>query len=491
MKERAKPWVMMQRHPRRSRHDTATLLTSRPPCLITELGTVLNAALGPQAIEATARCSIGMSERVQSSGSAVASIACGPRAAFNTVHQFGDKAGGPRCRERRPFVSAPPRVPLHHDPRFRALLHQIVLLALLLWFGYQFALNARANLTAQGITGGFGFLDNTAGFGVNQSLIPYSESDHTAACFLWGCSTRPVAGLGIVLATVLGFVIGIARLSPNWLFARLAGGYVELIRNLPLLFQILFWYLAVLGTLPGPRQSLSIWEAIFLNNRGLIVPAPIVGVGAGYVLAALVFGALAAVALAWWSKRRQDRTGQQFPTLWSSLGLIIGLPLIAAWAAGWPISFERPELRGFNFVGGIRLIPEFTALLLALSLYTAAFIAEIVRAGIAAIPRGQTEAALALGLPRSLMLRLVVVPQALRVIVPPLTNQYLNLTKNSSLAIAIGYPDLFAVFAGTALNQTGQAIEIIGITMAVYLLMSLLTSALMNWYNAHIGVAEH
>jgi general L-amino acid transport system permease protein len=390
------------------------------------------------------------------------------------------------------IVSAPPRVPLHHDPRFRSLLHQIVLLALLLWFGYQFALNARANLAAQGITSGFGFLDNTAGFGVNQSLIPYSESDTYGRVFFVGLfNTLLVAGLGIVLATVLGFVIGIARLSPNWLFARLAGGYVELIRNLPLLFQILFWYLAVLGTLPGPRQSLSIWEAIFLNNRGLIVPAPVVGVGAGYVLAALVFGALAAVALEWWSKRRQDHTGQQFPALWSSLGLIVGLPLIVAWAAGWPISFDHPELRGFNFVGGIRLIPEFLALLLALSLYTAAFIAEIVRAGIAAIPRGQTEAALALGLPRSLMLRLVVVPQALRVIVPPLTNQYLNLTKNSSLAIAIGYPDLFAVFAGTALNQTGQAIEIIGITMAVYLLMSLLTSALMNWYNAHIGVAEH
>jgi general L-amino acid transport system permease protein len=390
------------------------------------------------------------------------------------------------------IVSAPPRVPLHHDPRFRSLLHQIVLLALLLWFGYQFALNARANLAAQGITSGFGFLDNTAGFGVNQSLIPYSESDTYGRVFFVGLlNTLLVAGLGIVLATVLGFVIGIARLSPNLLFARLAGGYVELIRNLPLLFQILFWYLAVLGTLPGPRQSLSIWGAIFLNNRGLIVPAPVIGVGAGYVLAVLVFVALAAVALAWWSKRRQDRTGQKFPALWSSLGLIIGLPLIAAWTAGWPISFEWPELRGFNFVGGIRLIPEFAAILLALSLYTAAFIAEIVRAGIAAIPRGQTEAALALGLPRSLALRLIIVPQALRVIVPPLTSQYLNLTKNSSLAIAIGYPDLFAVFAGTALNQTGQAIEIIGITMAVYLLMSLLTSALMNWYNAHIGAAGH
>ncbi|HEY7245057.1 MAG TPA: amino acid ABC transporter permease [Xanthobacteraceae bacterium] len=389
------------------------------------------------------------------------------------------------------MVSGRPRVPLHHDPKLRALVPQFVLVALLLWLGYQFALNAGANLAAQGITSGFGFLANTAGFGVNQSLIPYSESDTYGRVFFVGLlNTLLVAALGIVVATVLGFVIGIARLSPNWLFARLAGGYVELIRNLPLLFQILFWYLTLLGTLPGPRQSISIWGALFLNNRGLILPAPVVATGAGYVLAAFLAGGVAAVALAWWAKRRQERTGRRFPALWGGLGLIIGLPLVAAWAAGLPISFERPELRGFNFVGGFRLIPEFVALLLALSLYTAAFIAEIVRAGIAAIPRGQMEAALALGLARGLMLRLVVVPQALRVIVPPLTNQYLNLTKNSSLAIAIGYPDLFAVFAGTTLNQTGQAIEIIGITMAVYLFMSLLTSVLMNWYNAHITVAE-
>jgi general L-amino acid transport system permease protein len=303
-------------------------------------------------------------------------------------------------------------------------------------------------------------------------------------------NTLLVAALGIVFATALGFVIGIARLSPNWLVARLAGGYVELVRNLPLLFQILFWYLAVLGTLPGPRQSISLWGVVTLNNRGLILPAPVAEPGAGYVLGTLLIGVVAAAVLAWASRRHQERTGRRFPILWSGLGLAIGLPLVVAWAAGWPVSFERPELRGFNFVGGIRLIPEFVALLLALTLYTAAFIAEIVRAGIAAIPRGQMEAALALGLRRGLMLRLVVVPQALRVIVPPLTNQYLNLTKNSSLAIAIGYPDLFAVFAGTTLNQTGQAIEIIAITMAVYLLLSLLTSIGMNWYNARIATAE-
>jgi general L-amino acid transport system permease protein len=290
-----------------------------------------------------------------------------------------------------------------------------------------------------------------------------------------------------VLATVLGFLVGIARLSPNWLVARLAGGYVELIRNLPLLFQILFWYLAVLGTLPGPRQSLSLLGEVFLNNRGIIVPAPVIGEGAGWVIGAAAFGLVATFVLRIWARRRHDRTGRRFPMLWAGLGLIIALPFVVLVATGFPIGFERPQLRGFNFVGGVRLIPEFVALLFALTTYTAAFIAEVVRAGLLAVPRGQTEAASALGLRRGLTLRLVTVPQALRVIVPPLTNQYLNLTKNSSLAVAIGYPDLFAVFAGTSLNQTGQAMEIIAITMAVYLAISLLTSGLMNWYNIRVA----
>jgi len=299
-----------------------------------------------------------------------------------------------------------------------------------------------------------------------------------------------VAAIGIVLATILGFLVGLARLSPNWLVARLAGGYVELIRNLPLLFQLLFWYLAVLGTLPGPRQSISLFGEIFLNNRGIIVPAPVAGEGTGAVIAVFALSVIATLALRVWAKRRQMRTGRQFPLFWTGLALLAGPPLVALVALGFPIRFESPELRGFNFVGGVRLLPEFIALLVALTTYTAAFIAEVVRAGVLAVPRGQTEAAFALGLRRGLALRLIVVPQALRVIVPPLTNQYLNLTKNSSLAVAVGYPDLFAVFAGTALHQTGQAIEIIAITMAVYLAISLITSALMNWYNARIQVAE-
>jgi general L-amino acid transport system permease protein len=386
---------------------------------------------------------------------------------------------------------APPRVAIYNRPKIRAVCYQLLLLAAVLWLGFEFALNAKANLDAQKISSGFGFLDNTAGFGINQSLIPYNESDTYGRVFFVGLlNTLLVAAIGIVLATILGFVVGIARLSRNWLVARLAGGYVELIRNLPLLFQILFWYLAVLGTLPGPRQSISLFGEIFLNNRGIILPAPVAGEGAGAVIAVFALSVIAAIALRLWAKRRQIRTGRQFPLFWSSLALVVGPPLVALVVMGFPIGFERPELRGFNFVGGVRLLPEFVALLLALTTYTAAFIAEVVRAGVLAVPRGQTEAALALGLRRGLTLRLIVVPQALRVIVPPLTNQYLNLTKNSSLAVAVGYPDLFAVFAGTTLHQTGQAIEIIAITMAVYLAISLFTSALMNWYNAHIRVAE-
>jgi general L-amino acid transport system permease protein len=386
---------------------------------------------------------------------------------------------------------APPRIAIYNRPRIRALFYQLILLAMVLWLGYEFALNAKANLDAQKIASGFGFLDNTAGFAINQSLIPYDESDSYGRVFFVGLlNTLLVAGIGIVLATILGFFIGIARLSRNWLLARLAGGYVELIRNLPLLFHILFWYLAVLGTLPGPRQSLSLFGEIFLNNRGIIVPAPVAGQGAGTVFAVFASSVIAIVAIKLWARRLHIRTGRQVPLLRTGLAILIVPVLIALIAMGFPIDFERPELRGFNFAGGIRLLPEFVALLVALTTYTAAFIAEVVRAGLLAVPRGQSEAAFALGLRRGLTLRLIIVPQALRVIVPPLTNQYLNLTKNSSLAVAVGYPDLFAVFAGTTLHQTGQAIEIIAITMAVYLAISLITSALMNWYNAHIRIAE-
>ena len=377
------------------------------------------------------------------------------------------------------------------DPRARAILIQATLLVLVVGFGWYFVENARANLAAQRIATGFGFLNGTAGFGVSQALIPYSETSTYGRAFVVGLlNTLLVSGLGIVFATVLGFLVGIARLSKNWLIAKIAEVYVEVIRNEPLLFQILFWYLAVLATLPGPRQSLSFFGLAFVNNRGLVVPEPIFNDGSGAVGIAFLAGLVIAVIVRYWARVRQMRTGQIFPTGRTALALIIGLPLIVYLVLGAPIRFDLPELKGLNFSTGLRVIPEFLALLLALSTYTAAFIAEIVRAGILAVNKGQTEAAYSLGLQPGLTLRLVVVPQALRVIIPPLTSQYLNLTKNSSLAVAIGYPDFFALFAGTTLNQTGQAIEIIALTMAVYLVISLFTSALMNFYNRRAALVE-
>ncbi|MEA2953357.1 MAG: ral L-amino acid transport system permease protein, partial [Alphaproteobacteria bacterium] len=384
-----------------------------------------------------------------------------------------------------------PRVALYRNPRARGIFIQVMLVVVVLWLGYEFAGNARTNLQAQKIATGFGFLDQNAGFDVNFSLLPHQETNTYRHIFLIGLlNTLLVSALGIVIATILGFIIGIARLSNNWLIARLATFYVELIRNQPLLFQLLFWYLAVLSALPGTRQSISIFDEIFLSNRGIVMPRPTFDEGAEYVVAAFALGILASFVLRYWARRRQAATGRPFPVLWYSVGLIVGLPVVALVATGFPIGIEKPKLVGFNFVGGIRLMPEFAALVFAISIYTASFIAEIVRGGIQAVSRGQTEAAYSLGLSRGLTMRLVVMPQALRVIVPPLASQYLNLTKNTSLGVGIGFPDLFAVFAGTALSQTGQAIEIIAITMATYLLISLITSLLMNLYNARIRLVE-
>jgi general L-amino acid transport system permease protein len=385
----------------------------------------------------------------------------------------------------------PPKVALVNNPRVRGALYQVVLVLALVWLGYQFALNASTNLGARNIASGLGFFNNTAGFGINLTLIPYDETDTYGRAFLVGLlNTLLVSLCGTVFATLIGFAVGIGRLSTNWLVARMAGGYVELVRNLPLLFQILFWYLAVLGTLPPPRQGISVFGIALLSNRGIAVPALRPTEGFIYVEAAVAVGILAAVALAIFAKRRRDLTGRRMTIAWKVAALVVGLPLVVFAAAGAPVAVDLPRFAGFNFAGGTRIIPEFVALLVALSTYTAAFIAEVVRAGILGVPRGQTEVALALGLRPSQVLRLVVLPQALRIIVPPLSNQYLNLTKNSSLAVGIGYPDLFAVFAGTTLNQTGQAIEIIAITMAVYLVLSLATSLLMNWYNSRVRLIE-
>jgi general L-amino acid transport system permease protein len=365
---------------------------------------------------------------------------------------------------------------------------QILFVAALAWIAYEIVANTRANLEAQRITSGFGFLNNTAGFDVSQSLIPYSGSDtYTRVFFVGLLNTLLVAVIGIFFATVIGFIVALGRLSPNWLLSRISGAYVEGIRNLPLLFQILFWYLAVLAALPNPRQSVSLFGVFFLNNRGLVVPKPLADPGLEPFALAVLVGIVASLLLRRYARRQLFDSGRRI-TIWPYvLGLLIGLPLVTALIFGAPVSFEIPELKGFNFSGGSRLIPEFVALLVALSTYTAAFIAEIVRAGIQSVHKGQMEAGSSLGLSRGSTLRLIVVPQALRVILPPLTNQYLNLTKNSSLAVAIGYPDLVSVFAGTTLSQTGQAIEIIAITMGVYLLISLVTSAIMSFYGWRLG----
>jgi general L-amino acid transport system permease protein len=383
------------------------------------------------------------------------------------------------------------RPPLFYDPRVRAIFYQLLALTLVALGGYYLVNNTLANLARQGIASGFGFLDTTAGFSISMSLIPYSEESSYGRVFLVGLiNTLLVSVIGIFFATILGFLIGIARLSRNWLVAKMAASYIEILRNIPLLLQLFFWYFAVLRTLPSPRDSVQIFNSFFLNNRGLSSPSPLFEPGFSAIPITLAIGIIAAIAVARWARKRQEATGEQFHSFWVGLGIIIGLPLLAAIFTGFPLSWDTPELVGFNFVGGMVLIPEFVALVVALSTYTAAFIAENVRSGILAVSHGQTEASFALGLRRSQTLRLVIIPQALRVIIPPLTSQFLNLTKNSSLAAAIAYPDIVLVFAGTVLMQTGQAVEIIAITMTCYLILSLLISGFMNWYNQKMALVE-
>ncbi len=380
---------------------------------------------------------------------------------------------------------------IFYNPTFRSVAFQVIAILALVFFIYTIVNNALTNLSSRGIATGFGFLDQPAGFGIGQSLIDYTETDTYGRTFFVGLlNTALVSFLGILFATVIGFVLGVARLSQNWLISRLAAVYIETFRNIPLLLQILFWYFAVLQALPSPRQSLSIGEAVFLNVRGLYMPSPVFGDGSGFMFAAFIVGVIASITLSIWAKNKQKLTGQQTPVYLYTLGLCVGFPLVIFLITGMPVSAEYPVLKGFNFRGGITILPELAALLIALSVYTAAFIAEIVRSGINAVSYGQTEAAMSLGLPRGRTLKLIIIPQALRIIIPPLTSQYLNLTKNSSLAMAIGYPDLVSVFAGTTLNQTGQAIEIIAMTMGVYLTLSLVTSALMNLYNRKVSLVE-
>jgi general L-amino acid transport system permease protein len=364
---------------------------------------------------------------------------------------------------------------------------QLLFAAALVWVAYEIVANVRTNLETQRITSGFGFLRNTAGFDVSQSLIPYTGSDTYTRVFLVGLlNTILVSVISVFIATVIGFMVALGRLSPNWLVSRVAGGYVELIRNLPLLFHLLFWYLAVLQALPAPRQSIALFGS-YLNNRGLVIPRPIPEPGLLAFMVALVVGIAAALGLRHYARRLLFEKGRAILVWPYVLALVIGLPLLSTLVFGAPFVLEVPVLKGFNFAGGSRVIPELVALTVALSTYTASYIAEIVRAGILSVHKGQMEAGMSLGLYRGSVLRLIVVPQAMRVILPPLTNQYLNVAKNSTLAVAIGYPDLFSVFAGTTLSQTGQAIEILAITMGVYLMLSLITSAIMSFYGWRLG----
>jgi len=392
--------------------------------------------------------------------------------------------------------TSPPKKSFLYDPKIRAAFYQILLVVIVTYLFYAAATNAIENLQRAKIASGFGFLETTAGFDISQTLIPFSAAGSSYGdAFLVGLlNTLVVSAIGIVFATILGFIIGIARLSSNWMVAKVAMVYVELLRNIPLLLQLLFWYIAVLGPLPQPRNSLEMGAGFFLNSRGLFMPRPLFASDISAVLVALVVGAVAALLFRRWAKKQQEATGRQYRVGRVTLALVLGLPLVTwlvlALTATNPITFDMPRKGTFNLQGGMQILPEFVALLVGLTTYTAAFIAEVVRAGILAVSKGQTEAAGSLGLKPGQTLRLVVVPQAMRVIIPPLTSQYLNLTKNSSLAVAIGYPDLVQVFMGTVLNQTGQAIEVVVITMGVYLTISLVTSFVMNIYNRRVAIVE-
>ncbi|NYT36204.1 amino acid ABC transporter permease [Allopusillimonas soli] len=376
-----------------------------------------------------------------------------------------------------------------NDPGIRALIYQVLVVGIVGAIIWYLVSNTLHNLAVRNIATGFGFLHREAGFAIGETMVDYTPADtYGRAIWVGILNTLRVSVIGIVLATIFGTILGVARLSSNWLVSRMAGIYVEVMRNIPLLLQLFFWYAIITEIMPGPRQALHPIQGIFISNRGLKLPA-LVGDGLDWMLAGLGIAIVAILAIAHWARRRQEATGRIFPLGRTAVLLIVALPVLAWLLGGAQLKIEYPELKGFNFQGGITLSPEFAALLAGLVLYTSAFICEVVRSGIQAVSKGQWEAAGSLGLPRGRMLRLVILPQALRVIVPPMTSQYLNLTKNSSLAVAIGYPDIVSV-VNTTLNQTGQAIEGILIIMAAYLTVSLSISIFMNWYNKRIALVE-
>ncbi|MBW1851125.1 MAG: amino acid ABC transporter permease [Deltaproteobacteria bacterium] len=384
----------------------------------------------------------------------------------------------------------PEKVPFFNDPAKRSIMFQLGVMLILVLLGYYLIANTMTNLERQSIATGLGFLEKESSFEIGESLISYSAADTYARALLVGViNTLIVSFIGIILTVILGTVIGVARLSANWLVSRMAAVYIEVFQNIPVLLQLFFWYAIFYEFLPSPRQALGLVTGVFLSNRGLVFAVPASHPAHKYMAVAFLGGCVLVYLLRRWARKRQERTGKLFPVLRVSVGILIGLPVITWWLAGAPTAMDVPVLAGFNFKGGVNISPEFTALLLGLVLYTAAFVAEAVRAGIQSVSKGQTEAAMSMGLKSGQVLNLVILPQALRVIIPPLTNQMLSLTKNSSLAVAIGYPDFVSV-AGTTINQTGQAMEGIAMMMVVYLFFSLTTSAFMNWYNKKTALVE-
>lgn len=384
----------------------------------------------------------------------------------------------------------PEKVPFFNDPAKRSIMFQLGAMLILVLLGYYLLTNTIANLERQTIATGLGFLEKESSFEIGESLISYSPADTYARALIVGVlNTLIVSFIGIILTVILGTFIGVARLSTNWLVSRLATIYIEVFQNIPVLLQLFFWYAFFYEFLPSPRQALSPVTGIFLSNRGMIFTVPQSHPAHKYIAVAFLVGCVLVYLLRRWAKKRQETTGKPFPVFRVCTGILIGFPAITWWLAGSPTAMDVPVLVGFNFKGGVNISPEFTALLLGLVFYTAAFVAEAVRAGIQSVSHGQTEAAMSMGLKYGQILNLVILPQALRVIIPPLTSQMLNLTKNSSLAVAIGYPDFVSV-AGTTINQTGQAIEGIAMMMVVYLFFSLTTSAFMNWYNKKVALVE-
>ena len=382
------------------------------------------------------------------------------------------------------------KVPFWLDPNKRAILFQILSIGVVGLIIYYLASNTVVNLQKQSIATGFGFLNKEAAFEIGESLIPYSAANTYIRALLVGAlNTIKVAFVGIVVTILLGTIIGVARLSTNWLVAKLSAIYIEVMQDLPILLQLVFWYAIFYESLPPPSEALCPGAGIYLCKRGVAFTIPEAHPAHLFMLFAFLGACVAAYFIRRWARKRQERTGQYFPVFRVSLALLIGLPFIVWLAAGSPMKMNAPKLTVFNFEGGLTVSPEFMALLLGLVLYTSAFVAEVVRAGIQSVSKGQREAAMSIGLRPTQVLNLVILPQALRVIVPPLTSQMLNLTKNSSLAVAIGYPDFVSV-ANTTINQTGQSIEGVALIMAVYLVFSLSTSAFMNWYNKRVALVE-